>query len=92
MPLAMPPPPPQQTKGTRTEIEDNPQKGPNNGQKTGAKNGPKHGPHNGPKNGPKTAISVHANDLNPASYKYLVVNAKNNKCGAALSTYNMDGR
>ncbi|KAL3916664.1 MAG: hypothetical protein SGILL_005074, partial [Bacillariaceae sp.] len=38
------------------------------------------------------AIIVHANDLNPASYKYLKINHKVNKCGDALKMYNMDGR
>lgn len=37
-------------------------------------------------------IIVHANDLNPASYKYLVMNSKNNKCTSTLFPYNMDGR
>jgi tRNA (guanine37-N1)-methyltransferase len=37
-------------------------------------------------------ITVHANDLNPASYKYLVQNGKLNKCQKHLKTYNMDGR
>lgn len=37
-------------------------------------------------------IRVHANDLNPASYKYLNVNSTRNKCGEFLNTYNMDGR
>ena len=27
-----------------------------------------------------SSITVHANDLNPASYRYLVINGKNNKC------------
>jgi tRNA (guanine37-N1)-methyltransferase len=37
-------------------------------------------------------IAVHANDLNPMSYKYLKINAKTNKCGTKLIPYNMDGR
>eukprot|EP00934_Nitzschia_sp_Nitz4_P005501 Nitzschia sp. Nitz4//scaffold389_size11954//7601//9004//NITZ4_009012-RA/size11954-processed-gene-0.3-mRNA-1//1//CDS//3329549999//5491//frame0 len=36
-------------------------------------------------------LSVHANDLNPESYKYLVANSKRNKC-KKLHCYNMDGR
>ena len=36
-------------------------------------------------------IHVHANDLNPSSYKYLVINNKKNKC-ERLSCYNMDAR
>jgi tRNA (guanine37-N1)-methyltransferase len=38
-------------------------------------------------------IIVHANDLNPASYKYLKVNGQNNKCPQdRLFCYNMDAR
>ena len=36
-------------------------------------------------------IVVHANDLNPASFKYLEINSNKNKC-EHLKTYNMDGR
>ena len=36
--------------------------------------------------------TVHANDLNPASYKYLLANAKANHCAQSLCAYNMDGR
>ena len=36
-------------------------------------------------------IVVYANDLNPASFKFLEINAKKNKC-ENLRTYNMDGR
>mmetsp|Transcript_9219 Transcript_9219/g.16754 ORF Transcript_9219/g.16754 Transcript_9219/m.16754 type:complete len:286 (+) Transcript_9219:1328-2185(+) len=36
-------------------------------------------------------IIVHANDLNPASYEYLVINSKKNKC-QNLHMYNMDAR
>ena len=36
--------------------------------------------------------AVHANDLNPASYKYLVSNMKTNHCEKHLNPYNMDGR
>lgn len=36
-------------------------------------------------------IKVHANDLNPDSYKYLTSNSKKNKC-SGLSCYNMDAR
>jgi tRNA (guanine37-N1)-methyltransferase len=36
-------------------------------------------------------VDVHANDLNPISYKYLNLNAALNKC-KRLQTYNMDGR
>ena len=35
---------------------------------------------------------VYANDLNPASYKYLVSNSKLNKCEKNISCYCMDGR
>jgi len=38
-------------------------------------------------------IRVHANDLNPMSYEYLLANAKLNKCKTdKLSMYNEDGR
>jgi len=39
-------------------------------------------------------VRVYANDLNPASYKYLEINGKLNKCNGKgkLRTYNMDGR
>eukprot|EP00600_Ochromonadales_sp_CCMP1393_P000591 CAMPEP_0174983836 /NCGR_PEP_ID=MMETSP0004_2-20121128/17376_1 /TAXON_ID=420556 /ORGANISM="Ochromonas sp., Strain CCMP1393" /LENGTH=637 /DNA_ID=CAMNT_0016236155 /DNA_START=218 /DNA_END=2131 /DNA_ORIENTATION=- len=39
-------------------------------------------------------IIVHANDLNPESYKYLVRNAQQNRCAlnGRLFCYNMDGR
>lgn len=36
-------------------------------------------------------VHVHANDLNPSSYKYLVLNSERNKC-KNLHCYNMDGR
>jgi tRNA (guanine37-N1)-methyltransferase len=36
-------------------------------------------------------IVVHANDLNPSSYKYLEINKKKNKCDN-LHCYQMDGR
>mmetsp|Transcript_8114 Transcript_8114/g.19617 ORF Transcript_8114/g.19617 Transcript_8114/m.19617 type:complete len:451 (+) Transcript_8114:112-1464(+) len=36
-------------------------------------------------------IEVHANDLNPASYKYLLSNSRKNRC-TGLSCYNMDAR
>jgi tRNA (guanine37-N1)-methyltransferase len=36
-------------------------------------------------------IHVHANDLNPASYEYLVFNSRKNKC-QNLTCYNMDAR
>jgi tRNA (guanine37-N1)-methyltransferase len=39
----------------------------------------------------KGRIHVHANDLNPSSYKYLKLNAARNKC-EHLSCYNMDAR
>ena len=32
-------------------------------------------------------IIVHANDLNPASYRYLVINGKNNKCRLVAYSY-----
>ena len=38
-----------------------------------------------------TNIVVHANDLNPASFKYLDINSDKNKC-QNLYTYKMDGR
>lgn len=37
-------------------------------------------------------VEVYANDLNPISYRYLQSNAKLNKCGKLLHSYNMDGR
>lgn len=37
-------------------------------------------------------VSVHANDLNPESYRYLVENAKANHCKHSLHCYNLDGR
>jgi tRNA (guanine37-N1)-methyltransferase len=37
-------------------------------------------------------IVVQANDLNPASYKYLLQNHKTNKCGRALLMHSMDAR
>ena len=37
-------------------------------------------------------VTVHANDLNPASFKYLVSNGKLNKCEKFLKCYCMDGR
>mmetsp|Transcript_11849 Transcript_11849/g.22182 ORF Transcript_11849/g.22182 Transcript_11849/m.22182 type:complete len:570 (+) Transcript_11849:64-1773(+) len=39
-------------------------------------------------------VEVHANDLNPESYRYLNINAKLNKChkNNMLHTYNMDAR
>ncbi|KAL7546051.1 hypothetical protein ACHAWF_009393, partial [Thalassiosira exigua] len=38
-------------------------------------------------------VVVHANDLNPASYEYLVSNAELNRCRKdRLSTYNLDAR
>ena len=37
-------------------------------------------------------INVHANDLNPKSYEYLLENKKLNKCGDNLKPYNLDGR
>ena len=40
----------------------------------------------------RRSIIVHANDLNPASFKYLEKNAKTNNCGKRLFNYNMDGR
>jgi len=41
----------------------------------------------------KAKIIVHANDLNPCSYKYLKVNAEKNKCATEkLKCYNMDAR
>lgn len=40
----------------------------------------------------KKGCFVHANDLNPYSYKYLVDNAKRNKVEENHISYNMDGR
>ena len=37
-------------------------------------------------------VKVHANDLNPVSYKYLLENQVLNKCGDYLKAYNLDGR
>lgn len=37
-------------------------------------------------------VEVHANDLNPASYDYLMKNAQQNKCTKLLHCYNLDGR
>ena len=37
-------------------------------------------------------ITVYANDLNPASYKYLIINMKINHCEKYLKCYNMCGR
>lgn len=37
-------------------------------------------------------VRCHANDLNPASYKYLVINNRANKCEKFLSCYNMCAR
>jgi len=37
-------------------------------------------------------VRSHANDLNPASYKYLVINNRANKCERSLSCYNMCAR
>jgi tRNA (guanine37-N1)-methyltransferase len=36
-------------------------------------------------------IVVHANDLNPSSYQYLLINGRKNKCDN-LKCYNMDAR
>lgn len=41
----------------------------------------------------KATIIVHANDLNPASYKYLKINGQKNKCPSnRMISYNMDAR
>lgn len=40
----------------------------------------------------KKGCTVHANDLNPHSYKYLCDNAKKNGVGGKVRTYNLDGR
>jgi hypothetical protein len=37
-------------------------------------------------------ITTFANDLNPASYKYLVENSRSNKCERSLKCFNMCGR
>lgn len=37
-------------------------------------------------------ILVHANDLNPSSFEYLLINKKKNKCEKNLKCYNMDAR
>jgi len=39
----------------------------------------------------KKKCFVHANDLNPESYKYLVENVKTNKVGDYVQAYNVDG-
>lgn len=45
------------------------------------------------KKGPvQPGMSIHANDLNPASHKYLVINQQANKVERALVPYNLDGR
>lgn len=36
--------------------------------------------------------TVHANDLNPASYAALVENVRRNRVGGRVTTYNLDGR
>lgn len=41
---------------------------------------------------PPARCTVHANDLNPASYAALVANAAANGAGAGLVAYNLDGR
>jgi len=40
----------------------------------------------------KPGHQVYANDLNPASYKYLLSNTKLNHCEARLHSFNLDGR
>ena len=40
----------------------------------------------------KSESHVHANDLNPESYKYLCENIKLNNCSSHITPYNMDGR
>lgn len=40
---------------------------------------------------PQPHITVYANDLNPASYKYLTINSTKNKC-RNLNCFNVDGR
>lgn len=35
---------------------------------------------------------IHANDLNPASYRYLVINQEQNRVQRSLRPYNLDGR
>eukprot|EP00981_Chlorochromonas_danica_P004862 scaffold976_cov214-Ochromonas_danica.AAC.6 len=37
-------------------------------------------------------IKVYANDLNPASFKYLSINAESNHCQKWLKPFNLDGR
>jgi len=37
-------------------------------------------------------LVVHANDLNPASYEYLLKNSQQNKCTSKLIPYNLDAR
>lgn len=47
------------------------------------------------KNAPKRVtpgMIIHSNDLNPASYKYLVQNQEKNRVQASLVPYNLDGR
>lgn len=40
----------------------------------------------------KKGCVVHGNDLNPASFKYLVENSKTNRVDKFLQCYNLDGR
>uniref|UniRef100_A0A7S4JH19 tRNA (guanine(37)-N1)-methyltransferase n=1 Tax=Odontella aurita TaxID=265563 RepID=A0A7S4JH19_9STRA len=51
------------------------------------------GPFSVPLTSRYNAVTCHANDLNPTSYRYLTENAERNKCSSLdLLTYNMDGR
>jgi tRNA (guanine37-N1)-methyltransferase len=49
------------------------------------------GPFAVPLTSKRDGIHMHANDLNPASFKYLEINSKKNRC-ENLHCYNIDGR
>ena len=66
---------------------------PNKGKKKKSKNGVSNHSETPATPPTKAKIIVHANDLNPSSYKYLRMNAKKNKCPTdTLACYNMDAR
>jgi tRNA (guanine37-N1)-methyltransferase len=43
-------------------------------------------------NAPRPHSAVYANDLNPASYEYLVENTRLNNCSSHMNSLNLDGR